>query len=499
VLSEVHIGTFSPEGTYAAAATKLALLADAGINVIELMPVNEFAGRFGWGYDGVDLWAPTSLYGHPDDLRAFVDAAHEIGLAVVLDVVYNHLGPDGNYLAKFTPSYFTGRYENEWGDAVNFDGEDSAGVRELVRENAAHWIDEYHFDGLRIDATQTIHDRSARHIVAEIAAAARCAAGARSIYLVAENEPQDTILVREYGLDSMWNDDWHHAAMVALTGRSEAYYSDYSGRPQEFVSMATLGFLYQGQWYSWQKKRRGTPSHDLMPEQFVVYVQNHDQIANSAHGQRVHELTSPGRYRAMTALTLLSPQTPMLFQGQEFAASARFLYFADHDPELAAQVAKGRKDFLRQFRSLASEEMLSRLDLPHDVGTFEKCRIDWSERAKHAEALELHRDLLRLRREDVTISRQRAGVLRGAVIGENALALRWFAGGAGDRLLVVNLGGEFPFSPAGQPLLAAPADFEWIELWSSEAPGYGGSGAQLQTAEGWRIPAESAALLKAAR
>jgi len=286
IVSEIHIGTFTPDGTFAAAIEKLPLLADVGINLIEVMPIGEFPGRFGWGYDGVDLFAPAHIYGPPDDLRRLVDAAHANGLGVILDVVYNHFGPDGCYLRQFTPHYFTKRHTNDWGEAVNFDGDGSEGVRELCAENAAYWIDEFHLDGLRLDATQDIHDDSKEHILKVIADRARAAAGDRTIFVVAENEPQDAALLREYGLDAMWNDDWHHSALVAFTGLREAYYTDYSGKPQEFVSMAKHGFLFQGQRYSWQKDRRGTPSLGIEPRRFVLYIENHDQVANSVRDRK---------------------------------------------------------------------------------------------------------------------------------------------------------------------------------------------------------------------
>jgi maltooligosyltrehalose trehalohydrolase len=348
VLYEMHIGTFTREGTWAAAMAQLPHLADLGVTLLEVMPVADFPGRYGWGYDGVNLFAPTRLYGEPDDFRRFVDRAHALGLGVILDVVYNHLGPDGNYLREFAPHYFSTRYRNEWGDALNFDDEFSGPVRELFIANAAYWIDEFHCDGLRLDATQQIFDSSPQHLLAAIAERAREAAGGRGIYLVNENEPQHALLVRPieqggYGLDAIWNDDFHHTAIVAMTGRNEAYYTDYHGSPQEFISAAKWGFLFQGQRYKWQKARRGTPSLDLAPSNFVNFLQNHDQIANSLWGRRVHTLTSAARVRALTALLLLGPNTPMLFQGQEFAASAPFLYFADHTPELAAAVGKGRE------------------------------------------------------------------------------------------------------------------------------------------------------------
>jgi len=270
ILYEVHIGTFTQQGTWSAAARELPELAGAGITVLEIMPVADFPGRFGWGYDGVGLFAPVWLYGQPDDFRAFVNSAHNLGVAVILDVVYNHFGPDGNYLKEFSPAYFTGRYENDWGEAVNFDGPDSGPVREFVLTNAAYWIEEFHLDGLRLDATQQIFDASADHILAAVGRRVREAARGRATIIVGENEPQQAKLAAPlaqggYGLDGLWNDDFHHSAIVAMTGRNEAYYTDYRGSPQEFVSAAKYGFLFQGQRYKWQKQRRGTPARALGP------------------------------------------------------------------------------------------------------------------------------------------------------------------------------------------------------------------------------------------
>src|SRR5262249_41503263 len=266
---------------------------------------------------------------------------------VILDVVYNHLGPEGNYLKQFAPAYFSTRHETEWGEALNFDGADSGPVREFFVHNAAHWIDEYHLDGLRLDATQSIFDDSGEHVLSEICCAARAAAGRRGIILVAENEPQDVRLLRRReaggcGLDMLWNDDFHHTARVALTGRAEAYYSDHHGRPQEIVSAVKYGFLYQGRYYAWQEQPRGTPALDVLPWSFVLFTDNHDQVANSFSGLRTHLLTGPGRLRALTAVLLLAPGTPMLFMGQEFGSSSPFYYFADHKPELAGLVENGR-------------------------------------------------------------------------------------------------------------------------------------------------------------
>jgi maltooligosyltrehalose trehalohydrolase len=271
---------------------------------------------------------------------------------VILDVVYNHLGPDGNYLSQFTDSWFTDRHVTDWGEPINFYGPGSEGVREFYVANAAYWIREFHLDGLRLDATQNIYDSSPTHLLAEAVRAARAAAGGRALVVVAENEPQETHLVRApdqggYGIDALWNDDYHHTAMVALTGRAEAYYSDYGGSPQELISALRWGYLFQGQHYRWQEQRRGAPGLDLPARAFVAFIQNHDQVANTDSGKRVHELTGRARLRAMTALTLLGPGTPMLFMGQEFAASARFLYFADHGRELAEKVHAGGRSSWR--------------------------------------------------------------------------------------------------------------------------------------------------------
>jgi maltooligosyltrehalose trehalohydrolase len=504
VIYEMHVGTFTKEGTWAAAARELPELAAAGITVLEIMPIADFPGRFGWGYDGVNLFAPTRLYGTPDDFRRFVDQAHAAGIGVILDVVYNHLGPDGNYLWQFAEDYFSKKYSNEWGDALNFDGDNCEPVREFFIANAGYWIDEFHLDGLRLDATQQIFDASPEYILAAITRHIKKVAGARSVYQVAENEPQLTQIVRPleqggYGVDALWNDDFHHSAMVALTGRADAYYSDYRGKPQEFIAAVKFGYLYQGQRYSWQKHRRGTPALDLPPTAFVNFIQNHDQLANSGSGQRCHELTSPSRYRAMTALLLLAPQTPMLFQGQEFAASSPFFYFADHKDELGRVVAEGRAKFLSQFRTLATPEMQARLPHPGDPMTFARCKLDLNERHTHAEEYNLHKDLLRLRREDPVLASQRKWGVDGAVLGGEALVLRYFGERHGDdRLLVVNLGRDVVLNPAPEPLLAPPAAALWQVAWSSEDPRYGGMTTPPLESEdfNWRIQGEVAVLLK---
>lgn len=503
VIYEMHVGTFTPEGTWEAAARQLPGLRDLGITVLEVMPVAEFPGRFGWGYDGVDLFAPTRLYGMPDDFRRFVDRAHAIGLGVILDVVYNHFGPDGNYLLKFSKDYVTDRYDNEWGDAINFDGPNAEPVREFFITNAAYWIDEFHLDGLRLDATQQIFDTSPAHVLAEITQAVRQAAAGRKTLIVAENERQDVKLIRPlaqggYGMDGLWNDDLHHAAMVALTGHGEAYYSDYRGTPQELISAVKYGYLYQGQRSQWQKNPRGTPALDVSPAAFVTFIQNHDQVANSANGTRCSKLANSDRVRAITALLLLAPGTPMLFQGQEFAASSPFLYFADHKPDLAKLVHEGRRKFLSQFPALALPEMQALIADPADPETFLRCKLDFSERDQHADVYAMHRDLLHLRRTDPVFRAQRPRSVDGAVLGPDAFVLRFFGGADGDRLLVVNAGGDLLFNPAPEPLLAPPEEKEWEVIWSSNIPRYGGCGMPGVVTDGnWRIAGESAVVLRA--
>jgi maltooligosyltrehalose trehalohydrolase len=532
IIYEVHIGTFTKEGTWRAAAEQLAELARIGITVIEMMPVAEFPGKFGWGYDGVDLFASSHLYGTPDDLRTFIDRAHSLGLAVILDVVYNHFGPDGNYLGIFSDDYLVREKENEWGNAINFDGPNSGPVREFFITNGRYWIEEFHFDGFRFDATHAIRDRSTECIIGAVGRAAREAAGSRSILLIAENDLQEAKMVRPRGLESrlqaaprdfasppdrvnaelqtstggddldgMWNDDFHHSAVVALTRRNEAYFGDYLGAPQEFISAAKYGFLYQGQARSWRKVLRGTPAFGIAPEVFVCFIDNHDQIANTGLGQRLRFQTSPGRYRAMTALLLLGPWTPLLFQGEEFGASSPFLFFADvGDAAVRDATRKGRAEWLAPFLSLSEEEALESLPTPDDPEVFVRCKVDLSERETNRELYYLHIDLLKLRREDSRFCQQSSGGIDGAVLGPTSFVLRYFSESNDDRLLVVNFGDRQILHPASEPLLAPPLGYRWETFWTSESPDYGGVGSiATATHEQWILPAESAVALRPVR
>jgi maltooligosyltrehalose trehalohydrolase len=506
VIYEMHVGTFTKEGTWQAAIRELPNLAHLGITLIEVMPVADFPGAFGWGYDGVDLFAPARVYGRPDDFRAFVDAAHQAGLGVILDVVYNHFGPDGNYLPKFSDCYFSKAHTSEWGDAPNFDGEGCGPVREFVVTNAAFWIDEFHLDGLRLDATQQIFDDSSAHIIGEIARAARAAAGGRDVYLVGENEPQHARLVRPasaggYDLDALWNDDLHHSAHVALTGRTEAYYSDYAGTPQEFISAAKWGYLFQGQYYHWQQGRRGAAALDLAPSNFVNFLANHDQIANSLRGCRMQKVANPALLRALTAFVLLAPGTPMLFQGDEFNASTPFLYFADHHPQLADMVRDGRKKFLAQFPSVAAVDANDLPPSPDSVETFRRCQLDFRERETNAATYRLHIDLLRLRREDPVFHQPKRRGVDGAVLGEKAFVLRYFGEGNDDRLVLVNLGRAWRDAPAPEPLLGPPEGHDWAMIFSTEDVRYDCNGTPVVVAENgaWQLPPHAAIALRAIR
>ncbi len=501
VIYELHVGTFTEDGTWQAATAELPRLADLGVTLLEVMPVADFPGQFGWGYDGVNLFAPTRLYGPPDEFRTFVDRAHGLGLGVLLDVVYNHFGPDGNYLSQFAADYFTERFHTDWGEAINFDGPQSGPVREFFIANAGYWMDEFHLDGLRIDAVQAIYDASAEHILAAIGRQVRAAAGGRGVLVVGENELQDAHLMRPIAhggaeLDAAWNDDFHHAARVALTGHADHYYGDYRGTPQELVSAVKWGYLYQGQWNTRQQRRRGSPALDVEAPRFVTFLQNHDQVGNTPYGWRLHDLTSPGRLRAITALLLLAPGTPMLFQGQEYCASSPFHYFADHEAGIGQLVRWGREEAQRQFRCLAGDDAAAHFVDPCDRETFRQSKLRPPD-ARHGElALALHRDLLALRKRDAVFAAQDAGRVHGAVLADEAFLLRFLGPQDDDRLLLVNLGRQLDLRPLTEPLAVAPRGRGWQLLWSSEDPKYGGLGSGTADSHLQVLPGHAAVVLQ---
>lgn len=401
VIQEVHIGTFTPEGTFDDAIGRLDHLVDLGITHVQLMPVAEFPGDRGWGYDGVDLYAPHRAYGGPDALKRLVDACHRKGLAVLLDVVYNHLGPDGNYLARFGP-YFTDAYRTPWGDAVNLDRAGSDQVRRFLVDNALMWLRDYHMDGLRIDAVHAIVDTSALHFLEELRQAVQEleAQLGRHLVLIAESDLNDPRLVRSpeaggFGLDAMWNEDFHHALHSVLTGERDGYYRDF-GRLDDIAKALTKGLVYDGRYSPYRQRRHGRPATGLPGRRFVGFLQNHDQIGNRAHGERSARLLTEGLLKIGAALILTAPFVPLLFQGEEWAASAPFQYFTDHqDPELAETVRHGRHN---SFKAAGINP--DRLPDPQDPHIFERCRLNWQERERqpHADLLAWHRALIRLRR-----------------------------------------------------------------------------------------------------
>ncbi|HEX2849147.1 MAG TPA: malto-oligosyltrehalose trehalohydrolase [Acidimicrobiales bacterium] len=398
---ELHVGTFTPEGTFDGVISKLPHLVGLGVSVVELLPVNEFPGGRGWGYDGVDLYAPHHAYGGPEGLKRLVDAAHAAGLGVVIDVVYNHLGPAGNYLGQFGP-YFTDRYRTPWGEAVNLDGPDSDEVRRFFLDNALMWLRDYHVDGLRIDAVHAIVDTSALHLLEEMAieVEALSAAAGRTMFLIAESDLNDPRVVRRresggYGIDAQWSDDFHHALHSALTGERSGYYEDFGSLEQVAVALCA-GFVYAGEYSPHRRRRHGRPLAGAPAWRLLGYLQNHDQVGNRAQGDRSSMLLAPARLKIAAVLVLLAPFTPMLFMGEEWAASTPFQYFTDHeDAGLGDAVSKGRRAEFAAFGWPPDD-----VPDPQDPATFQRSTLDWREvdEGMHREVLDWHRSLLALRR-----------------------------------------------------------------------------------------------------
>lgn len=410
VIYELHIGTFTSSGTFEAAIARLDHLLSLGVTAVELMPVAEFSGDRGWGYDGVDLFAPHHAYGGPDGVKRLIDACHARGLAVIIDVVYNHLGPSGNHLREFGP-YGTLRYGTPWGEAINFDDRGSNEVRRFVIDNALGWLENYHTDGLRLDAIHAIYDMSAIHILEELASRvdeleARLG---RELWLIAESDLNDPRIVRSreaggYGIDAQWSDDLHHALHARLTGERTGYYGDF-GTIADIAKALGNAFVYDGRYSRFRDRIHGRPTTGLGGERFLGYLQTHDQVGNRARGERTSALMSIDLLKVGAALVLTSPFVPMLFQGEEWGATTPFLYFTDHaDPELGRAVREGRR---REFAAFgwAPEDIPD----PQDPATFERSKLDWSELddPKHADLLEWHRDLIRLRRAEPALSNGR--------------------------------------------------------------------------------------------
>jgi maltooligosyltrehalose trehalohydrolase len=400
VIYELHLGTFTPEGTLRAAETHLDYLKDLGISHVELMPIADFPGKRGWGYDGVDLYAIYSGYGEPDDLRHFVDTAHKKGLAVILDVVYNHLGPVGNYLEKFGP-YFTPSHSTPWGGAVNFEEAGSTEVRRYLIDNALMWLRDYHMDGLRLDAVHAFNDRSAIHFLEQLTNDVKRleAAVGKHFYLIAESDLNDPRLVKAeeaggYGLDAQWSDDFHHALFAVVSGERDGYYADFGTLAQLAKSLHSV-FVYDGIYSQYRKRNHGRQVVGLSGHRFVGFVQNHDQVGNRAQGERLSHEAGTGRAKVAAALVLTAPFVPMLFQGEEFGVTAPFQYFTDfEDPELGRMISEGRK---KEFEAFGWRP--DQIPDPQHESTFERSKLNWDEVAAepHASLLQWYKDLIRLR------------------------------------------------------------------------------------------------------
>jgi maltooligosyltrehalose trehalohydrolase len=457
VLYEMHVGTFSPEGTFDGAIERLEHLSNLGVTAVELLPVAEASGDRGWGYDGVLLWAPHHAYGGPAGLKRFVDAAHARGIAVVLDVVYNHLGPAGNYLAEFGP-YFTDRYQTPWGSAVNVDGPDSQEVRNFIIGNALMWLGDYHLDGLRLDAVHAIVDEGALHWLEELSIAVDHLADqlGRTLWLIAESDRNDPRLVRPreahgYGLTASWSDDFHHTLHTVLTGEREGYYEDYGTIAQVARALREV-YVFARDWSPFRRRRHGRAVGELAGTSFLGYLQNHDQVGNRATGERAGALMSPGRLRIGSALYLLAPFVPMIFQGEEWDSSSPFQYFTDHhDPELGRAVSEGRTHEFEAF-GWSPEDVPD----PQDVATFERSKLNWGEvdRPGHAEVLTWYRELIALRRTQPDLA---GGDLQAVETAFDEEA-RWLTMRRGSVAVAVNLGATAQLVPlvgAGEILLAS--------------------------------------------
>ena len=476
IIYELHTGTFTREGTFEGVIPRLPYLRDLGITAIEIMPVAEVPGNRNWGYDGASLYAPQSSYGGPTGLKKLVDACHQHGLAVVLDVVYNHLGPEGNYLPEFAPC-FTDTHHTPWGKAINFDGPESDGVRRFIIDNALYWLTEYHVDALRLDAIHGIYDFGARHILDELSEAFQSQARRlqRQAWLIAESDLEDVRIINPraaggYALDAQWHDDFHHALYALLTGQREGFLMDF-GAVADLSRSITEGFVFDWKYSRYRRRHYGSSSKDRPGEQFVGFIQNHDQIANTSRGKRLSSLVSVGQQKLAAVLTLTSPFLPLLFMGEEYGETAPFLYFTSFDdPGLAAAVREGRK------KEMASHYSESDFADPQAPGTFERCKLDWSKTAisPHAEILRIYRDLISLRKQHPSLANCRKD-LTEIQFDEQAkwLVMKRSDPSGSGALLVFN------FSPEARSIPVVAAARSWrLALWTGDAI-YGGSGGPI--------------------
>jgi maltooligosyltrehalose trehalohydrolase len=447
VIYELHVGTFTTEGTFRAAIARLDHLVDLGVTAIEIMPIADFPGRRNWGYDGALLYAPDATYGRPEDLKALVDAAHSRNLSVLLDVVYNHFGPDGNYLSIYAPDFFTDRHETPWGAAVNYDGETSAPVREFVIHNALYWLEEFRLDGLRLDAVHAIIDDSGKDLLDELAERVHSTFAGRHVHLVLENEHNAASRLRRGADDrplwytAQWNDDVHHALHTAATGERNGYYQDYAGDTDKLGRALAEGFAFQGEPMAYSGHSRGEPSAALPPMAFVAFIQNHDQIGNRACGERIGRLARYEALRAIAAVYLLLPQVPMLFMGEEWNSSRPFPFFCDFSGELGDAIRNGRREEFAAFPEFQDPAKRSAIPDPQAEATFLSAKLDWDELARepHSQWHAWYRRILRVRAAEIVPRLD--GLQHGGsyeVLGEQAVQVRWAYAG-GELVLEANL------------------------------------------------------------
>jgi maltooligosyltrehalose trehalohydrolase len=485
VIYELHVGTATAEGTFDALIRRLPHLVELGVTAIELMPAAEFAGDRNWGYDGVYLFAPSHAYGGPDAMRRFIDAAHAHGLAVILDVVYNHFGPEGNYLPAVSGGrIFTEQHHTPWGVAVNYDDDGSEAVRSIVLANVREWIRDYHVDGLRLDATHAIIDNSTPHILQQIAETAREVD--RHVVVIAEDERNERSLLLTaeeggLGLDGVWADDAHHILRRMVAGDSDGYFSAYDGSTDELARALRQGWLYQGEVYAPSSEPRGASSEGIPPFRFVHCIQNHDQVGNRALGERLNHQVDADVYRAASALLLLTPCTPLLWMGQEWAATSPFQYFTDHPEELGRLVTEGRRDEFAGFSEFSDETLWAKIPDPQSLETYERSKLQWSEcdDEPHAGVLRLYRELLRLRSMHPALRGRTGESYDTRALSAGALGLRRDGEGA-SALLVANLKGALELDLEGEQLTAGRPASQWRILLSTEDSRFGGDPARVQ-------------------
>lgn len=453
VFYELHVGTFSKQGTFAGVKERLDYLVDLGVTAIQLMPIADFPGRHNWGYDGVLPFAPDSSYGTPGDLKDLIETAHRKGLMVFNDVVYGHFGPEGNYLHLYAPTFFTDRHRTPWGDAVNFDPKHDHWVRRFFIHNALYWLEEYHFDGLRLDAVHTLFDDTTPDILEELAEAVRMGPGYdRQIYLVLENDHNAAHYLRRNPFrqhryfDAQWNDDLHHVLHVLLTGETDGYYRDYKLRPMHHLGRClTEGFAYQGETSIYRSNQaRGEPCSDLPLTSFISFLQNHDQIGNRAAGERISELCPPAALKAATVLLLLSPSPPLLFMGQEWASREPFTYFVDFHEELGHKVNEGRLQEFEQFPWFSEIMAQAKIPLPNTTKSFLAAKLVWDElnREPHRQWLELHRELLHLRRREISPRIKSCNQADYRLMDDKAMHVQWYLNDGSTLMLAANLGNK---------------------------------------------------------